>query len=242
MGYADCVRELTMTHPGTPLWPDPGDLDDHWRWRPEWAVDRPCWYWYLTFDAPAIARAVGAPLLSAVEAVPWLDPVPPAWMHLTLCDVGFADELDPQVVHDVVAAVEPQVAERLPMELSLRRVAAMHGAVVLPAGPLEALRRLWDAVASATQRVLGPTRPLFHRHELWPHVSLGYVNRAVGREDVASALGRWPLAAAARVAVDGLTLASVTRRDRHYQWQVTARVDRWCSSHRLATPARHGSR
>jgi 2'-5' RNA ligase len=237
-----------MTPADARLWPDPGDLGDHWGWRPEWAAERACWYWYLTFDTQTITQAVGGPLLRAVEAVPWLDPVPPAWLHLTLCDVGFADELEPEVLPEVVTAVERAVraeaADRLPMQLGLGPAAAMDDAVVLAAEPRDRLRHLRRAVGSATQRVLGPQRPLFHRHEFWPHVSLGYVNRAVPRQAVSSALAGWPQAGSARVRVDRLTLASVTRRDRHYQWQVTAEVTPTvsCWGTLPATPARRGSR
>jgi 2'-5' RNA ligase len=240
MGYAEGVPELTMPRRPT-LWPDPGDLDDHWRWRPEWTVERPCWYWYLTFEVSVVAEAVGSPLLSAVTAVPWLDPVPVAWLHLTVCDVGFTDELDLEVAHEVTEAVATATDGLLPVQLQLGPVAAMHGAVVLAAGPLAPLRRLRRAAGSATQRVLGPRRPLFHRHEFWPHVSLGYVNRAVPRRQVAATLARWPQPGPARAEVDRLTLASVTRRDRHYQWQVSAEVTSAASS-LPTTPGRRGSR
>jgi 2'-5' RNA ligase len=229
-----------MPRPPAP-WPEPGDLDDHWQWRPEWAVERPCWYWYLTFDADTVVEAVGSALLSAARAVPWLDPVPPAWLHLTVCDVGFTDELEVEVVREVAEAVAPTTAGLLPVELELGPVVAMHGAVVLAAGPLDRLRRLGRAVGSATQRVLGPQRPLYHRDELWPHVSLGYVNRAVPRRQVAATLTRWPHQGAAKVEVDRLRLVSVTRRDRHYQWQVSAEVMSGTSSP-LTTPGHRGSR
>lgn len=205
-------------------WPPVADdLANHWEWRPEWAPDRPCLYWYLTFAAHELTTAIGSEALEAVQGVPWLDPVPPEWMHVTLADVGFVDDLEERDVHRTVENVRQHVEGRPALDLSLGPVAAMPGAVVLQVGPTEPLVHLQGAVGAATQAALGPGHEPVHRDDFWPHLSLGYVNRGVASREADAALRRvgW---VSGRVSVSRLTLASVTRRDRHYQWTVVAQL------------------
>lgn len=204
------------------VWPSFDRLMSHWEWRPEWRPERPCLYWYLTFDTDEVCDEIDPRAVDMVRSADWLDPVPMRWVHVTLCDVGFVDELSPSVVDRVVGSVEKQVEDRRPLELVLGPVAAMRRAVVLRAGPLEPLREVQSAVRSATESGLGG-RQLVHRHQFWPHLSLGYVNRDVSERDVQRLLCRMPDVAATLV-VPRLSLASVTRKDRHYQWTVEAEV------------------
>jgi 2'-5' RNA ligase len=209
--------------PSTATWPPTGRLDDHWGWRPEWATDRPCLYWYLTFERSRLADALGPELLDAVDRTDWLDPVPPRWMHLTVCDVGFVDELGAEAADAAHAAAGHLVEDRAPVTLTLGPVTTLSQAVVLSAGPQRRLRNLQARARRATERVWR-ARPYGAGRPYFPHVSLGYVNRAVDRETVATSVDALP-PVRTEVEVDRLTLAAVTRRDRHYQWHVAAEVD-----------------
>lgn len=200
-------------------WPSTERLSNHWDWRPEWTPSRPCLYWYLTFDSGQLTAAVGPRAVEVAEAVSWLDPVPVRWMHLTLCEVGFVDELDPDRVTKAVTAVGREAGRVPPLRLTLGPAAVLSGALVLQAGPVQPLRGLRDRLLTGTGEAIG-SRPQ-RVHQLWPHVSLGYVNRATPASDAArllEALG--PVSG--QVTVSRLTLASVTRRDRHYRWTVRA--------------------
>jgi hypothetical protein len=103
-------------------------------------------------------------------------------------------------------------------------VRAYRSALVLSAGPLSRLRGIRSAVRRATSGVLEDRHADVHGHLFWPHVSLGYVNRSVDAGTVDGFLGMLP-DVDARIDVDALTLAAVTRRDRHYQWEVQAQVE-----------------
>lgn len=195
----------------------------HWSWRPEWRRDRPCLYWYLTFDPRAVAAAAGPEVLAAVAEAPWTDPVPLEWTHLTLCDLGFVDQVPAEVVERAVAGVvEVITADDVPT-LTVGPLAGMDSAVVLAAEPLAELRRLQQLVRAATEAALGPGREVVHRHEFWPHVSLGYVNRPAPAAEVRALTA--PFAdLRASLPVQRLVLATVTRQRRHYQWSVRAEL------------------
>lgn len=207
-----------------PSWPRVEAVRRHWaHWRPEWRHDRPCWYWYLTFDPDAVVGALGQDVLQAVQAVRWLDSVPLQWTHMTLCDLGFLDQVPVPVVERAIREVDARLAAVEVPELDLGPAMFMDSALVLAAQPMHDLRRLQQVVRSATEVALGPERQIVHRHEFWPHVSLGYVNRSVPVHE-AHALARKLRVVHAPLVAARLVLAAVTRHHKHYQWSVHATI------------------
>jgi 2'-5' RNA ligase len=199
-------------------------LRDHWTWRPEWTQGRTCLYWYLTFGPDDIANAVDDDLLRTVRATRWLDPVPPPWCHVTVADVGFADTLDAGDVGRVVAAARDALPAEPSLPLVLGPVQPFASAIALAAGPLDRLRAIGTRVRAATSAALGDRHPDVRRGPFRPHVSLGYVNRTVDPATARRFLEGLP-EVTARLEVDALRLAAVTRRGRGYRWQVEAQVD-----------------
>lgn len=197
-------------------------LEDHWQWRPEWQPGRSCLYWYLTFG-DELTALLGPGRVETVRRTDWLDSVPPDWLHVTLCDVGFADELAASDVRRVVEAGRRCVAGTVPLRVTLGPAEGMEDAVALPVEPLEPLRRLHRQLRSATRRAAGRRPCLADRDPFCPHLSLGYANRQVPAETAATVLGRLGHAAGELV-VDRLVLASVTRDRRYYEWTVVAEL------------------
>lgn len=209
--------------PQRSTWPRDESVDHHWDWRPEWREDRPCLYWYVTFDQNAMADAVPHKAVEAVRSTPWLDPVPLEWLHLTLCDLGFVDEVPEQVVDRAIrslAECEPSI--ELPA-LTLGPLTSMESAVVVVVEPLEELRGLQHQLRSLTEAALGPDKEVVHQETFWPHVSLGYVNRFVSGQEV-RALTEGFDDLRGDLPTGELVLAAVTRQRRHYQWTVRAEL------------------
>ena len=203
--------------------PTPRDIHEHRRWRPDWQPERSCLYWYLTFPDDLLTDVLDPDGLEAVEEADWLHPVPPRWLHVTLCDVGFADELDPEAVQDVVDAGRVPAAATGQLELTFGAPAATKSAVVLPVGPTEQLRGLKDELRAVTEATLGPEHEVVHRGTLKPHLSLGYASRPASAREVGALLEQVGEPSGA-VTVDRLVLAEVTRTHRHYHWDVVAEL------------------
>jgi 2'-5' RNA ligase len=191
-------------------------LRDHWQWRPEWASNRPCLLWYLAFpDQPAL-WGLAERVHARVNRVKAVDVVPLRWMHLTLDDVGFVDELTPGQVEDVVESVHAALEGWKVPPIILGPVTTTVGALVLRGAPEVELGQLRDRLRASTGAVLGPDAASV-LGDFWPHVTLAYSNDACDRRTVMEPLGA---ISSDRVVVAGshLTLAAVTRRSRHYQW------------------------
>ena len=195
-------------------------LVDHWGWRPDWQAERPCLMWYLTFeDQPELADLAlrSHERLRPLGAV---DLIPVPWLHLTLDEVGFVDAVGLEDVDRVVESVRAVIADWRSGPIRLGPVTTMEDAVVLAATSTADLDELCGRLRTATTAVLARD-PDYEPLPFWAHVSLAYTNQPC---DAASVLA--PLATLAdqtlTVSVPRLTLAAVTRRDRHYQWSVRA--------------------
>jgi 2'-5' RNA ligase len=202
-------------------------LGEHWRWRPDWRRDRACLWWYLTFeDAPAV-RGLARGAQELLGRAPQLDVIPFAWLHLTLLEVGFADEVPPATVDRVVDTTRKALEDFPSFDLELGPVRSMPGAVVLQAhgDALDPLHeRLTDAVLAARgAAAVGALRAFV------PHVSVAYVNRDCDPHEVMGPLDGADLSspspsATAAATVTRVRLAAVTRERRHYQWNTRAVV------------------
>jgi 2'-5' RNA ligase len=201
-------------------WPTVEDLRSHWQWRPEWEEERACLLWYLTFEDQPRVREHAGHLQLAMRGSRTIDVVPQEWLHLTLDDVAYADEVSPDQVERLARSTQDAVVDFDLPPLDLGPAVAMPEALVLQATPRRPLTELRDRLCALSAAALGRGKePL--NEEFRPHVTLAYVNDDCPVRSVMD-----PLADLApdtvRVTVPRLTLASVTRRDRHYQWRSRA--------------------
>ncbi len=205
-------------------WPAATGLKDHWQWRPEWAIERPRLMWYLTFENQPELRQLADRAHACLHGVETVDLVPGQWLHLTVDDVGFVDELPPAQVDDVLESARAAIAGWRVPSITLGPVATMADALVLRAAPPDELGLLRARLRTSTATALGADAAS-GPDNFWPHVTLAYSNDACDRRTVME-----PLAAVSSDHIVSarwqLTLAAVTRRNRHYQWTSRASLSR----------------
>jgi 2'-5' RNA ligase len=204
-------------------YPPAARLAEHWRWRPDWHQDRACLWWYLTFEGDPPVRRLARQVQGLLGRAPQLDLIPSPWLHLTLAELGFADQVSPTTVDLVVRATQEALGDFPSFDLDLGPVSSMPGAVVLQAhahslAPLH--ERLIDALLAARGAdAVGSLRALV------PHVSVAYVNHDCDPHEVLGPLDGAELPPPSPSArVGRVRLAAVTRRRRHYQWTTRAVV------------------
>lgn len=195
--------------------------------RHAWSGEPRRYHWLVTFDHDAaVARcaAAHAPVLARHRGV--VDPVPAAWLHLTLqplCPVGHVDtgELD-----SLAHAAGRELAAQSPVRVQLGPARIDGAAVTLAVHPEEELATVQHRVAHASRRVLGEQRAPARRSRWWPHVTLAY--GAVENDpadDLAAELARTPLP---RVEVTIRAVALVDQvqdlHRREYRWRTVATV------------------
>ena len=74
-------------------------MRDHWWWRPGWHVGRRAYTFHITFDDEAAVEGLdelhrlATDYQRVLAPLPGLDMVPLQWLHLTMQNVGFTDEV-----------------------------------------------------------------------------------------------------------------------------------------------------
>lgn len=203
-----------------PTWPRRTRLGDHRTWRPEWTVERPLLWWYLTFDhLPAVVdHATRA--AAALEPLEHVDVPPREWLHLTLCEVGYRDEVDEGRLEEAIHGVRRALRDAPPVDFRLGPVNTLQDAIVLEAHPWDTLRLLRATVRGAMASA-GIDPPQQGERDFWPHVTIGYLNRCTDHRPLMEAVGA-TAHSATRARTDRLELVEVTRVDRHYRWLTRA--------------------
>jgi LigT like Phosphoesterase len=112
------------------------------RRRPGWRPGRLTYTWHLTFEhAPALHRLVAA-YQGRLAGARGLNPVPPRWLHLTVQEVGYVDEIPDDRVDAVVEAAAARLRDLPAFGLTFHRTVLVEESIVLepaPAGPVAPL-------------------------------------------------------------------------------------------------------
>ena len=197
-------------------WYDARGFTDHWTWRPEWTETRPRILWYLTFgDSPGVEAAASAVRgqLTGTGA----DVVPPRWLHLTVTDTGFPEDIDPWALRLGTEEVRRALLAWPSFELSLGPVNVLPEAVVLAAGPHEPVRRLRRTIRQGL--AMAGIRPPVELDREPPHVSLCYVNDRTDHGRLRRVVPHLECSPV-RVRCDRVAQVLVTRSHGHYHWEV----------------------
>jgi 2'-5' RNA ligase len=175
--------------------------------------------WYLTFDDEPRLASHAEQVQSRLDATETLDAVPVPWLHLTLDHVGFVDSVPPPQVDRVVASVRATLRDWSPAPVAVGPVTTMEDAVVLEATGTDELH---DRVRAGTGAALGQ-EPADEFRDFRAHVSLAYANQPCDAGEALARLGE-VAERTVEVATPRLALATVTRKDRHYQWTEQERL------------------
>ena len=184
--------------------------------------------WHVTFrDQPAM-QDLAARAGSVLRDVPWLEPVPGLWLHLTMQDIGFSDEVSGDDLAAVTAAARTRLAAVSPAVVSIGPARVLDEGIACDAHPAAALSPARDAVRAAIGDVRGPAG-LPGQADWWPHVSLAYASADGPSAPAETALAGF--GAAAAITVTEVQLILLGRDGYQYEWETRATV-------RLGAPGR----
>lgn len=197
------------------------EMASHWWWRPGWRPGRRMVAWHVTFEDQPRARRLAEAAHARLAGLPGLDPVPVRWLHLTVQDVGFGDEVSDDDLAAVTGAVRARLARLPPVPVTLGPARVVSEGIVCDASPGHALTPARDAIRAAIAGVRGPSL-VAGGPQWWPHVSLGYANASGPSAPVEAAFDGADLVAP--VTVRAIRLIRLGRDQRCYQWETLASV------------------
>ncbi|MFI6395716.1 2'-5' RNA ligase family protein [Nonomuraea sp. NPDC050540] len=153
------------------------EVRSHWWPREGWRPGRRVYTWHLTFEgAPQLHQLVER-YQTALATVGSHNPIPAQWLHLTLQVVGWADEVDNELLDRVTATVDARLGKLTPVELTFHRPAVMGEGVALAPTPVGPLHEIWDEIRSGIAEVAGKAPTAAEQvRGFRPHISLSYIN------------------------------------------------------------------
>lgn len=201
---------------------------DHWWWRPGWHPGRRAYTFHITFEDEGLVagvadlRRLAAEYQRRLAALSGLDLVPLRWLHLTMQNVGFTDDVSNTDCDAVVDRARAACSELAPFDLTFDAVEVRQEAIAFRPWPAEPVNRLREALRAAVSAVLGevPEAPE-HVHGFEPHVSLAYSNASGPAEPLIAAAQSVDVAPA-KVQVRAASLIVLDRDERVYRWTTRA--------------------
>ncbi|HSV67831.1 MAG TPA: 2'-5' RNA ligase family protein [Mycobacteriales bacterium] len=202
---------------------DATTVRDHWWWRPGWHLGQRGYTWHLTFtdehDLARLARQYHQALANA----PQVDPVPVRWLHLTMQNVGFVDDVTPAELEQITDAAREQLADVPPFTMTFHRPVLLPEAVALVPDPAEYVHQLRGTLRHAIAKVRGAERVPDPDNGYRAHLSVGYINADGPAEPLLHVL-RNTTTTPATVTVHAASLIELNRDQKVYRWRTVAQV------------------
>jgi len=189
-------------------------LTDHWG-RPGWTPGRRSYHWYITLgDQPALIDLAQRcqQALAAFE----LDRVAPESLHLTLCRVGFTDEVTEKEARSVAEAARRQVGTPGSLRLIVGPLTGSPGAVRFTVGPWEPLMELHDRLIEASAALLSASSGM---NGFRPHVGIAYGNRTMPASPLRAVIEFLRRLPPVEVTAGAAHLVILRREDHAYRWE-----------------------
>jgi 2'-5' RNA ligase superfamily len=194
------------------------------RTRDHWSATAALWThgdavltWHFTLeDQPEMQDL--ARMLSPTLERPYLDVVPPQWLHVTTQGVGLCRAVDPSTQARLVAEVEERLRSEAAPNVTVGPPRLFDEGVGLPVddgGRLQAIRLI---LQEADAGVRGIERVPDWRSDFDPHISLAYANSDADAADLVLPDTRVPLT------LRTVSLIRLERTRGLYSWQVASRV------------------
>lgn len=199
-------------------------LRDHWSVK-QWAPGRTGYYWYLTFDDPALVdfavehqRSLG---LTGVDAVP------SDGLHITVRSVGDTTAVLDEQVDVLVSLARERLSDVKPFDLTIGPLSGSRSAIrfsVAPWDPLLDLYRILSACSNELSPEHAPRDVPDSSSRFRPHLGIAYNNTDRAAADVIAAVAALRGPERVSVRVDTVELVILRRDGRCYRWDTHAAI------------------
>jgi 2'-5' RNA ligase len=190
---------------------------NHWD-RPGWDSGRSAYYWYLTFDSPALSMLTQK-CQEQFDRL-GLDLVETDWLHLSLIRLAWSDEISRDYAERAAEEANCQLQEISGFTLWVGPLAGSAGAIrfsVEPWEPIKTVRETLARLSPGADRIAVP-KPFL------PHISIAYNNHDRLARPVIDVAAEARLLPKVAVDVAEVALVEVRRVGRAYKWKTVRQV------------------
>jgi 2'-5' RNA ligase len=156
--------------------------------------------------------------------LPTLDPVPTEWLHLTMQNVGFSDEVSSNELRTIVQAAERRCRALETFTIRLGPADADPEGVMLRVAPWNPVEQLRVALRSAIADVWGPQAVPDREEGFRPHVTVAYSNAEAPASPVRERLALLQDIEPIETTIRAAQLIRLNRDQKVYRWDVEASV------------------
>jgi 2'-5' RNA ligase len=197
-------------------------MRNHWD-RPGWWPGRQSFHWFLTFDDADDLRTLAAACQQRLD-YPFLDPVTPGNLHLTVRRLAFTDEVTPADVDTVIAKAADGCCALAPFTVRIGPLAGSAGALRFTVTPWQPLLDLHAVVSDAVASIGAGLDPSAGSHGFRPHIGIAYCNTTVPTATIVNRVAALRVLPPVDVHVQTLTLVRLRRDNHSYHWDTVARL------------------
>ncbi|MET9024952.1 2'-5' RNA ligase family protein [Nocardia sp. NPDC004168] len=190
------------------------NLHDHWTLK-SWAPGRSGYYWYLTFDDPALTDL--AERCQKTLADGGIDLVPLDALHMTLLSVGKVGEVSDEQLAGIAETARARLADIAPFDLEVGPLTGSSSALRFSVAPWHNLLTLHHALRAATA-AHRPTSRLAETTDFRPHIGIGYLNRPRNSAALITEVAALRDLPPVTVRVSKVDLVELRRDGRRYRW------------------------
>jgi 2'-5' RNA ligase len=182
------------------------------------------WNFNVVFEGQPAVAEMSKQYAPAIQHPGLYKPIPPQWMHATILSLGTVEDFTEQEVQAVAAKLEPILARLELPEFNFDSWWLWGGNVVLHISPEDEFTKIYDAVISALESVVGPERTVKTPHgKFIAHTSLAYTRSHDKEHELHNQLVAHPVTPVS-FKVGYLPLLRQWAHDGHYEWEVIKKI------------------
>jgi 2'-5' RNA ligase len=200
-------------------------LRNHWYWRPGWREGREFYTFHLTFEGQTELHNLVTHYQNAIRHLPYLDPIPLQWLHLTIQGIGFVDEVQAGELQAIVTAATRRLAEIPTQQLEFHEPIARPEALAFPVMLADSIQSIRCALQDSIAAIWGEPGVPEKNKILDPHLSIAYANSDVSSAELVAILrGIEPEVELAPVSANTASLIALQRTGHLYRWTTLAKI------------------
>lgn len=201
----------------------PTAMRDRWRDRAEPPVGRGTVYWHVLMrDHPRVVGAADEVQDRLVD-FSGLHRTPREWFHMTVYVPGPAEEIGPDQLRALLSRTQGAVRGIRPVPVTTSKILYHPEAIMLAIEPADQLRSVAQAVAKATQEVVGPQQRAAERIASWvPHVTVAYSTAVQNSAPIVDAVGTCMPPRTALI--ERMSLVIQWGPERDWDWEVVGEI------------------
>lgn len=195
-------------------------IENHWELK-SWADGYEAYYWYLTFDQPALTSLTTTCQQNLSSG--GLDFIPLDALHSTVLKVAAVDSVNPETLSRVISDATERLKMCEPFDLSVGPLTGSPSAIRFSVAPWGDLMTLHVRLRDCTSRIL-PSIHFPPTSGFRPHIGIAYNNQRRAADSIITEIAGLRSVEPVNIQVRQVSLVRLGRIGQEYHWKECATI------------------